>query len=131
MAEIKITKKMKYERIMAILNGEPIIAEDKEMLTEFCEHEIELLNKKKDRSSNEPSEKQIENERLAEVMYDLIASADGAPVSFQEMRDSCEEFKGMSPQKMTALIKILGQRVVKVMDKKTTCFVINTEYVGE
>lgn len=131
MAEIKITKKMKYECIMAILNGEPITDESRDTLLEFCEHEIELLNKKKDRSSNEPTEKQIENERLAEVMYDLIASANGAPVSFQEMRDSCGEFSGMSPQKMTALVKILGQRVVRVMDKKTTCFIINTEYVGE
>ena len=121
MAEMKITKKMKFERIMAILNGEPIVAEDKEMLTEFCEHEIELLNNK--RSNKKLTPAQVENQRIAEIVLNILTDC-GSPLTIQEICAEHEELNGRSPQYMTAILKILIERnaVEKTMDKKKAYF---------
>ena len=121
MAEMKITKKMKFERIMAILNGEPITAEDREMLTEFCDHEIELLNNK--RSNKKMTPAQVENQRIAEIVLNILTDC-GSPMTIQEICAEHEELNGRSPQYMTAILKILIERnaVEKTMDKKKAYF---------
>lgn len=125
MAEIKITKKMKYEQIIAILNGEPILDEHKDMLVEFCTAEIDRLDRKREKSGESaPTKEQIENARLAEIVYGILVSANGAPLTFKEIRDENEELRSFSSQKMTALMKVLGDRVVKFVDKKITYFKI-------
>ena len=121
MAEAKITKKMKYERIMAILNGEPIIAEDKDMLLEFCEHEIELLANKKSNKKLTPA--QIENLRIADIVLNILTAC-GSPLTIQEICAEHDDLNGRSPQYMNAILNILidkGQ-VEKTMDKKKAYF---------
>ena len=90
----------KFEMVMEILvNGE---FDNKDLLIEFVQHEMDLLAKKNSTGTvRKPTKTQQENEIFAE----------------------------MTNQKMSALLKKLvdSQKVVKFVEKKKTYFQINNE----
>ena len=63
MAEKKITKKEKFEMLLELVEGN-------EMLTEFINHEIELLSNK---SSKGSAKKNEEQEAFFEVIRDVLS----------------------------------------------------------
>ncbi len=114
--EKKITKVDRFNQLMAL--DEVKANAD---LMAFCEHEIELLQKKS--ASKKPSKKNEENEVLKTKIVEVLGTFEnGATVS--EILGASEEFTGMSNQKISALVRqlVLDGTVVKTTDKKKSIF---------
>lgn len=123
--EKKMTKREKFEMLKALVA-------DNDMLVEFIDHEIELLDNKKSKGNAKANEK-IANE--IELVYDALVSV-GRAVSVSELiaetdLSALKNDSGMvSPQKVSAMFKKLKEqgRVVSYVDKKKTYFrVADTE----
>jgi len=114
--EKKITKVDRFNQLMAL--DEVKANAD---LVAFCEHEIELLQKKS--ASKKPSKKNEENEVLKTKIVEVLGTFEnGATVS--EILGASEDFSGMSNQKISALVRqlVLDGTVVKTTDKKKSIF---------
>ena len=119
--EKKITKKEKFEMLKALVK-------DNEMLVEFIDHEIELLDNKKSKGNAKANEKM---DSQVNLVYNALAEL-GRAVSTSELiadtdLSALENESGVvSTQKVSALLKKLvdGGKVVKYVDKKKTYFKI-------
>lgn len=107
----------KKEMFVEIAN----LCADNEEIVNFCNHEVELLSKK--RSDN--SKAKAEADARAEKVFLALSEMD-KPVTITELLKltSDEEVASYSNQRVSALIRKLGDRVVKTMDKKTAYFSI-------
>lgn len=117
MAEIKkLTKKEKYGMVLDYIK-------DNEMLVEFINNEIELLNKKSSRTA--PTKTQIENEKIKSVIVDTLKALD-RPVVITELQSANEELATYSNQKISALLTQLvnANIVTREIDKKKAYFSI-------
>ena len=122
----EMTKREKFG--MAI---EMAKANGNEMLVEFFNHEIELLDRKKSNGNAKANEKM---DKQVELVYTALEEV-GRPVKASELiaetnLTELENENGMvTPQKVSALLKKLvdSGRVVKVVDKKNTLFAIKEE----
>ena len=122
MAEKKITKREKYEMLLEVVKGN-------DMLTEFINHEIELLTKK---SSNGSAKKSEEQEKFIDLIRDVLAEcADvkgmqcGAIAKDSRIADfKWADGKETSSQRVSAMLKKMKDSgdVVTVTDKKVTYF---------
>lgn len=111
-----MTKREMYEVIANAMN------ENTEVV-EFCRHEIELLDKKKERKSSKPTAKQVENENIKQNILDILTHTE-APVTATEITDELNG--GYAVQKISALLTQLvkAEKVVKVYSKKVALFSI-------
>ena len=122
----KLTKMNKFEMVMEILvNGE---FDNKDLLIEFVQHEMDLLTKKNSTGTvRKPSKTQLENEKYVAMIEEILL--DKAPRTISDIQAENEIFAEMTNQKMSALLKKLvdSQKVVKFVEKKKTYFQINNE----
>ena len=122
--EKKVTKREKFEMLKALVV-------DNAMLTEFIDHEIELLDKKKSNGNAKANEKM---EKSVELVYNALVSVNRA-VSASELiaetdLSALENESGVvSTQKVSAMLKKLVDcgRVEKFTDKKKTYFRVKAE----
>lgn len=115
MAKIKtLTKKEKYGMVLDYIK-------DNEMLVEFINNEIELLNKKS--SKNTLTKTQIENEKLKEKILATLVELDKY-ATITEIQEANIELAELSNQKISALLKQLVDTniVEKMIDKKKAYF---------
>jgi hypothetical protein len=122
--EKKITKKEKFEMLKALVV-------DNAMLTEFIDHEIELLDKKKSNGNAKANEKM---EKSVELVYKALVLVNRAVSASELIADTdlsaLENESGVvSTQKVSAMLKKLVDcgRVEKFTDKKKTYFRIKAE----
>ena len=104
-----MTKKEMFTTIATLLA-------DHDDIVEFCNHEVELLSKK--RSDN--TKKKAESDARAQKLYDALAEMD-KPVSIAELKEltNDEEVAGWTSQRISALFRSLGEdKVIKTFDKK-------------
>ena len=120
----KVTKRKKFEMLKALVK-------DNEMLVEFIDHEIELLDKKKSNGNAKANEKM---EKSVELVYNALAEMDRACTVSELIKESgLEELANengiVSTQKVSAMLKKLKDsgRVVAFTDKKKTYFRVATE----
>ena len=109
-----MTKVEMYENIKTLLA-------DNEDVVAFCDHEIELANKRKERKSSKPSKTQIENESIKESICEILNGVD-TPVTATEIKDELDgEYK---VQKVSALLSqlIKEKKVVKTYSGKVALF---------
>lgn len=114
--EKKLTKKDYFEKIKGVCaNNAEIVA--------FCDHEIELLNRKN--SKGGLSKTQVENEGIKDQIIAALATV-GKAVTITELQASNENMAQYSNQKLSALLKQLvdSKDVVKTTDKKKSYFSI-------
>lgn len=98
----------------------------------FCEHEIELLNKK-GTGSNKPTKVQLENETYKQAILDTFAALN-RPVTISELTAECEAIASLTNQRVSALITQLKNAglVVRTEIKKKAYFALNNgEIEGE
>ena len=109
-----MTKKEYFEKIKGLVDDVEI--------QEFCDKQIEILSRKRT-SAN--SKKRKETEARAEKLYNALAEMD-KPVTFKELKELCsdEEVKSYSPQRMSALVRVLGDKVHKEYSKKDAYFTV-------
>lgn len=110
-----MTKKEMFEMIK-------VECADNTEIVKFCDHQIEILSKKR---SNANSKKRLETQARAERLYNALAEMD-KPVTFKELKalTSDEEVQTYSPQRMSALVRFLGDRVNKEYIKKDAYFTV-------
>ena len=112
----KMTKREMFEMIKGVCANDTRIVE-------FCEHEIELLNRKSSKSTQ--TKTQIENEN---IKIDIVNALNeiGRPVTITELQESNAEMSNYSNQKLSALLKQLveSNQVVKTVEKKKSYFTV-------
>ena len=110
--ERKITKRERFAEIIEI-----VTELGKEDLIDFCNHEIELLDKKASKSGESKSKK--ENEELMNILYDELVGI-GKAVTITEFMKASPTVaeRELSNQKITSLFtKMKGERVEKAVLK--------------
>ena len=97
------------------------IANDREDLVAFIDHELTLLDKKASASGNSKTQK--ENLEIIERLYSELANINRA-VTISEFQKESEYAGTLSNQKISALFKKLvdNGRVIKTVDKKKSYF---------
>lgn len=112
----KMTKKEMFEMIKGVCANDIRIVE-------FCEHEIELLNRKSSKSTQ--TKTQIENESIKGAIVNALTEI-AKPVTITEMQELNTEMANYSNQKLSALLKQLveSNQVVKTVDKKKSYFTV-------
>ena len=117
----KSTKKEMFgeARELAVANG-------REDLVAFIDHEIELLNKKA--STSKESQTQKENLIIMDRLYNELANMDRA-VTISEFQANSEYASTLSNQKISALFKKMKEagKIVKTTEKKKSYFSIVAE----
>jgi glycine cleavage system aminomethyltransferase T len=122
--EKKMTKKEMFT-LIATLNA------SNQAIVDFCNHEIELLDKKKSNGNAKANEKM---DKSVELVYNALVSA-GVPMSASELiakgglDELANEFGVVSTQKVSAYLNklVASGRVTKTVEKKKTLFSIVTE----
>ena len=117
----KLTKRDYFKMILEVVEGN-------EQLTEFVNHELELLDKKASSKAMTSNEK--ENEQIkARIVQALVAL--GRPVTITELQANNGEMAQYSNQKLSALIKQMVRsednpngEITRAMDKKKAYFSI-------
>lgn len=118
----KMTKMEKFAMVKAMLESSNV--EQKDMLIEFVEHEMDLLSRKSSKGTQTKTQKENEIllDRLEEALEEMT---DWVTISqFQEF--SCEDVARLSNQKLSALLRKLIDRgsVVKTTEKKKSYFAL-------
>ena len=122
MEELKVKKATKKEMFRKLIE----LAQENERtdLIEFCEHEIDLLNKKA--SASGQTKTQAENEKIKIVIAEELTRIARA-VTISELMKESESLGQYSNQKLSALLKQMVENdktVTKIIDKKKSLFTI-------
>ena len=119
--EKKMTKKEMFT-LIATLNA------SNQEIVDFCNHEIELLEKKKSNGNAKANEKM---EKSVEIVNDALVAVDRAVTASELIAESnleelANESGVVSTQKVSAMLKKLVEsgKVEKFTDKKKTYFKI-------
>ena len=114
--ERKVTQVEFYDMIKEIVENSNV--DNKAEILDFVDSRVAFIKNRK-RSESKASKANVE---LAEKVYDVLADAD-APMTATEIYNSLNGVEGIaSSQKVTALIKKLGDRVVKTIEKGKSKF---------
>ncbi len=119
---MKLTKKEKFAMVIAVVNATE--TENKEMLLDFLNHEVELLGKKS--GSSKLTKVQKENITLKNELYVAMLEFD-RPVTIAEFKEeSNSELAFLSTSKLSALLNQMkdepNPRIVRVEEKKRAYF---------
>ena len=121
MEELKVKKATKKEMFGRLIE----LAQENERtdLVEFCEREIDLLNKKA--SASGQSKTQAENEKIKVIIAEELTRIARA-VTISELIKESENLGQYSNQKLSALLKQMVESgtVTKIVDKKKSLFTI-------
>ena len=120
--EKKMTKREKFEMLKALSE-----VQANPMLTEFIEHELELLAKK-NASEKKPTAQQMANEGLKQTIMDVLTE-NGGLMTVTDIQKSCAELAELSNQRISALLRQLkdDKMVARVEDKRKAYFTIHIE----
>ena len=117
MTNKKVTKREKFEMLKALseVKANP-------MLTEFIDHELELLAKK-NASEKKPTAQQMANEGLKQTIIEVLTE-NGGLMTVTDVQKSCEELAELSNQRISALLRQLKDdgKVDRVEDKRKAYF---------
>lgn len=114
----KKTKKELFGEVREIVERE-----GREDLVKFVDHELELLEKKANRTGTTKTQK--ENEGIKEKIIEALVRI-ATPVTITELQEQDEEVGQYSNQKISALLTqlIKDEKVVRTKDKKKSMFSI-------
>ena len=112
----KMTKRDYFKEILEIVK-------ENEDLTNFINHELELLDRKNSKSAM--TKTQTENENIKKVIVNALTEI-GTPVTITELQKRCVDLENYSNQKISALLKQLvdNEIVKKVVEKRITRFYV-------
>jgi hypothetical protein len=114
MADIKITKKDRFNELLAIEE----VAQNEELVA-FINHEIELLSKKRSSSKKKVNEA---NEVLKTEILKVLEGSE--PLKVTEILARGEFSADTSNQKITAMLRqlVAEEKVEKFVDKKVSLY---------
>ena len=115
---VKVTKRDMFNTIMAECASNAAIVE-------FCQHEIELLDKKSAKGSGKLSKTQTENVGLKGTILKVVAGYGGEGRTISGLiKENADVLGGYTNQKLSALMRqlIADGLVEKTVDKKKSYF---------
>lgn len=120
----KMTKKDMFNEIINLMNGKTSAVTNDEIIN-FCNHEVELLNKKSSSGSGKPTKTQLENEKYKEYILATLTEVD-RPMTISEIMENCEGIAGLKNQRVSAIVTQLknAHKVVRTEEKKKAYFSI-------
>lgn len=119
----KATKRDVYEAIIMLATQEGVnfdkIPFYPEAIVDFCNHEIELLDKKHSTGSRKPTKTQVENEGHKATIMEVLINA-SAPMTIKEIQSDAPSLAEFSTSKMSALLTQLVKedKIEKTYEKK-------------
>ena len=118
--EKKMTKKEMFAMAIAMVQGIEG-NENQEKVVKFLEREVELLENRNTRKKETPTQK--ENAELKGVIVELLKTSETG-MTISEMIVGAERLKGLSNQKVTALVSQLVEvkTIEKRMEKRRSVF---------
>lgn len=118
-------KKTTKKEFFNILLGIEEIANNEE-LTNFINHEIELIEKKSSSRKTTLTKTQKENLELIEIVYEELKSFD-KPMQIKELIANSEKLANYSSSKVSALMTKLknDNRVTRIEEKRVAYFKAN------
>ena len=106
-----------------------VICKDNEDIVNFCDHEIELLNRKN--SKNGATKTQVENAKVATILIEELVKL-AKPVTITDLMNESDVIKEyrlengnlLSNQKISAIFRqqVEAGKIIKVTDKKKSYF---------
>ena len=84
---------------------------------------LKAQTEKRNSADRKPTAKQVENASLAELVVSVLRNAP-EPLTVTEIMSRDETLGALSNQKVSALIRGLGARVVKTTDKRVSRFAL-------
>ena len=115
----------KREMFVAIANVAEVSANAE--MVEFLNHQIELLDARKNSKSKGLTKTQKANEEVKAVIADVLAEADGKMTVTEMLKD--ERLSGYTNQKISALLRLMiaDGKVVKTIEGKKAYFSVAVE----
>ena len=115
MTNKKVTKRERFESLLSI----PAVQAD-EGLTQFIEHELELLAKKNS-AEKKPTAVQLANESIKDAIFDGMA--ENRLYSVTELIKEIPACADLTNQRVSALLRqMIPERVERVEDKRKAYF---------
>lgn len=117
------TKRDFYEAIIMLATQEGINSDElpfyPETIVDFCNHEIELLDKKYSSGSRKPTKTQVENEGHKATIMEVLINAT-VPMTIKEIQSNAPSLAEFSTSKMSALLSqlIKEDKIEKTYEKK-------------
>lgn len=111
--------KMTYVEALNIALTADLPEEVKEKLTALRDQTA----KRNSAENRKPTKAQTQNAELSEVVREVLSNA-GKPLTVTEVMQADERLSGLSNQKVTAVIRSMGDAVVKVPDKRVNRFTL-------
>lgn len=106
-----------------------VICKDNEDIVNFCDHEIELLNRKNAKGG--ATKTQVENAKVAEMLVNELVKL-GKAVTITDLMNKSDTVKNyrlengnpLSNQKISAILKqqVEAKKVIRATDKKKSFF---------
>jgi uncharacterized protein YdhG (YjbR/CyaY superfamily) len=87
-----------------MLNKIAAVCADDTEIVNFCNHEIELLNKKS--STKTPTKNQIENEHFKEIIFNYL-QRENKPLTIRNIIENNTELATLSSQRISPILKTL------------------------
>ena len=117
----KVTKKENFEKVLEFIPVENV------ELVEFIKKEIDALERKSNTKSKAEKEKAAANESLKSALLRALSDF-GEPVTVTQLMN-CEEFTGLSNQKLSAMLRQmkLEGSVIRTEEKKKAYFSLPSE----
>lgn len=115
---VKLTKKDKFNMLKEI-----VVDLGNDMLVEFIDNELSLLEKKSSKSTQ--TKTQVENEKIKDLIVETLLELD-KPVSITDLQKSNDNLGILSNQKISSLLTQLKEekRVVRIEEKKKAYFTV-------
>lgn len=113
-----MTKREMYNHIAAQLPNDTDVVE-------FCQHELELLERRSSSASSKPTKTQQENVAFKAAMLDTLVAAD-RPLTISELMEQCAALAGLKNQRVNALMTQLKTegKVTRTEIKKRAYFAV-------
>ena len=84
---------------------------------------LKVQTEKRNSAERKPTKAQLENANLADVVAEVLTSA-AKPMTITEIMAADERLTSLSNQKVSAIVRGMGDRVAKTTDKRKSYFAL-------
>lgn len=84
---------------------------------------LKVQTEKRNSAERKPTKAQLENANLADVVAEVLTSA-AKPMTITEIMAADERLASLSNQKVSAIVRGMGDRVAKTTDKRKSYFAL-------
>lgn len=121
-----MSKQMTYvEALNGVLDGKPIEGELRERIEALRDSQMKRAASK----SNGETKEQRERKALAEKVFEAMEL--DVVYSTADISNLVPELAGAFPQKITPLMRLLGDRITTTKAKGKNCYSINPDFTGD